>query len=216
MRRLFWLVTAVAICSCRVERPPYGGDKELALANATLAVDPVAVEKLLESGANPNAMVTIQADYQSAWFLALHELRPGRPQMVAIIDGMLKAGADPERAWGNPSVDPKKPPESKWHRFVRGGRIGGSSDFPPVELMWHPVPEVVRALLSAGLEPEHAVNALVDAVQGGDTEVVHMLVEAGTDVNCRSSYGNPLLAAIESRNMVLMTYLEEHGAREKP
>ena len=45
---------------------------------------------------------------------------------------------------------------------------------------------------------------------------MHALVEAGVDVNCRPSAVTPLVAAIEARNVALMTYLEEHGAREKP
>jgi hypothetical protein len=36
------------------------------------------------------------------------------------------------------------------------------------------------------------------------------------DLNTRAAAMTPLVAAIESRNVALMTYLEEHGAREKP
>jgi len=35
-------------------------------------------------------------------------------------------------------------------------------------------------------------------------------------VNCHPGANTPLTAAIETRNVALMTYLEEHGAREKP
>ena len=45
---------------------------------------------------------------------------------------------------------------------------------------------------------------------------MHALVEAGVDVNCQPTAVTPLVAAIEARNVALMTYLEEHGAREKP
>jgi hypothetical protein len=34
--------------------------------------------------------------------------------------------------------------------------------------------------------------------------------------NCHPSANTPLVAAIETRNVALMTYREEHGAREKP
>lgn len=54
------------------------------------------------------------------------------------------------------------------------------------------------------------------AVENGQTEIVHILVEAGVDVNCHPSANTPLVAAIEARNVAIMTYLEEHGAREKP
>jgi ankyrin repeat protein len=82
--------------------------------------------------------------------------------------------------------------------------------------MSDPEPAVIRALLDAGLEPYEANAALVRAVEIGQTEIVHMLVEAGVDVNCRPSANTPLVAAIEAQNATLMTYLEEHGAREKP
>ena len=50
----------------------------------------------------------------------------------------------------------------------------------------------------------------------GQIEIVHLLVEAGTDVNCHPGANTPLVAAIEARNVALMNYLEERGAREKP
>jgi ankyrin repeat protein len=46
--------------------------------------------------------------------------------------------------------------------------------------------------------------------------MVHLLVEAGVNVNSRATAVTPLVAAIETRNVALMTYLEEHGARENP
>ena len=54
------------------------------------------------------------------------------------------------------------------------------------------------------------------AIETGQTEIVHILVEAGVDVNSHLTANTPLVAAIEARNVALMTYLEEHGAREKP
>jgi len=43
-----------------------------------------------------------------------------------------------------------------------------------------------------------------------------VLVEGGVDVNSEATAITPLVAAIEARNVPLMTYLEEHGARENP
>jgi hypothetical protein len=54
------------------------------------------------------------------------------------------------------------------------------------------------------------------AIETGETEIVHILVDAGVNVNCHPGANTPLLAAIEARNVALMTYLEDHGAREKP
>jgi hypothetical protein len=75
-------------------------------------------------------------------------------------------------------------------------RPNGMVDFElPVQIvMMNPNVEVIRALFDA----------------------VHLLVERGVDVNSPSGAITPLLAAIEARNVALMTYLEEHGAREKP
>jgi hypothetical protein len=63
--------------------------------------------------------------------------------------------------------------------------------------------DVVRLLLERGADP--------DAV-GADGA----LVEGGVDVNCQPGPNTPLVAAIEARDVALMTYLEAHGAREKP
>jgi hypothetical protein len=42
------------------------------------------------------------------------------------------------------------------------------------------------------------------------------IVEAGVDVNVIGSATTSLVAAIEARDTALMTYLEQHGARENP
>jgi hypothetical protein len=42
------------------------------------------------------------------------------------------------------------------------------------------------------------------------------MVEAGVDVNVIGSATTSLVAAIEARDTALMTYLEQHGARENP
>lgn len=54
------------------------------------------------------------------------------------------------------------------------------------------------------------------AIESGQTQIAHLLVEAGVDVNCHPGANTPLLAAIEARDEAMMVYLEEHGAREKP
>ncbi len=80
---------------------PYGGEKESALIAATAAHDVAKVQALLDSGANPNAMVKYQDGlYQSPWRLVLKQLRPKHPEDVVIVKAMLKAGADPALAWG--------------------------------------------------------------------------------------------------------------------
>lgn len=202
---------------CRVERPPYGGEKESALATATIAVDLGAVTRLLAAGANPNQMVPVNGRQQSPWFLSLYLLRKNRPDMVQMIEAMLKAGASPNQAWGTMS-DVKAPQESFWQRFMNHTRSAGTGSNSPLDLvvLFHPVPAVVRALMAAGANPRYGATALVSAVEGRDTEVVHILVDAGVDVNIQAGANTPLLAAVEARDVGLMTYLEEHGAREKP
>jgi ankyrin repeat protein len=82
--------------------------------------------------------------------------------------------------------------------------------------MFHQVPDVVRALVASGFDPRTGESALVDGVESGNAEIARLLVDAGVNVNCRSGPNTPLVAAVETRNVALMTYLEEHGAREKP
>jgi ankyrin repeat protein len=114
---------------------------------------------------------------------------------------MLKAGADPALAWGEGQALSRK----SLHQ-----------DEPLIVVMMHPNAEVVRLLLDAGLKPQSGVFALVTAVDSGQSEIVHMLVDAGVNVNGASGARTPLLAAIEQRDAKLMAYLEEHGARERP
>jgi Ankyrin repeats (3 copies) len=217
MKPLLVLVAAAAAWSCGIERAPYGGDQELALATATVAIDVSRVTQLLQSGADPNKMVRVASDYQSPWFLALYQLRPGQPAMVEIINAMLKAGASREFAWGTSVRNPALPRESMWRRFMRGGRIVSTGADSAINIaMLHPVPEVIRAITATGFDPRDGQAALVSAVETGETEIVHILVDAGVDVNCHPGANTPLVAAIEARNVALMTFLEEHGAREKP
>jgi hypothetical protein len=62
----------------------------------------------------------------------------------------------------------------------------------------------------------NAELALELAVENREIEVVHVLVEAGVNVNTTATAITPLVAAIEARDAATMTYLEDHGAREKP
>ena len=206
------------ISSCGAKLPPYGGEKESALATATMAVDVGAVTRLLGAGADPNKMVPVNGNRQSPWFLALYLLRPARPEMVPIIKAMLNAGANPNDVWGT-MTDVHAPPESLWHRFTHHARSAGTGMFSTFDVLMvnaAPQADVVRALTAAHARPQLAQALLVSSIESGDADVVHVLVDAGVDVNCRPGANTPLLAAIEARDVPMMTYLEEHGAREKP
>ena len=206
---------ALVVSSCGVELAPHGGEPERQLAAATKAADLGEVRRLLAAGANPNNMVSVEGHLQSPWFLSLYQLRPGRPEQVEIVRAMLKAGANPNAAWGTSA---KAQTESAWHRFwTTGARQAGSGPESTMHLATlHPVPDVVRALVDAGLEPRSGEDALVTAIESRQFEIAHILVDAGVDVNTHRGAITPLVAAIEARNAALMTYLEAHGAREKP
>jgi ankyrin repeat protein len=208
---------ALALASCATAAAPYGGEPEKQLAAATIAGDVGKVAQLLASGANPNKVVRVESDDESPWYLALYWVRERRPESVDIIKLMLKAGANPNEAWGTSGVGRRR--DSAWRRFFTSGnarQAGLGADNPMRLAMSHPVPGVVRALVAAGFNPRNGESALVDAVEYGNPDIVHALVEAGVDVNCYPGPNTPLVAAIEARNVALMTYLEEHGAREKP
>jgi len=101
--------------------------------------------------------------------------------------------------------------------FSEGGtRRAGFGSSNPIDIAMSADAEVVRALVAAGFNPRYGNSALVNAVESQDAEAVRALVEAGVDVNCQPGANTPLVAAIEARNVALMTYLEERGAREKP
>ncbi len=215
--RLAGIATCVVTLSaCGVARASRGGDPERELAAATLAGDLARVSQLLASGANPNMVVAVSGDTQSPWYLALYQLRPQRPETVEIVKAMLKGGANPNEVWGTGGGS--GPRESAWKRFwATGARQAGFGNEAPMRLaMMHPAPEVVQALVAAGFNPRYGGSALEQAVELQDSAIVRTLVEAGVDVNTNAGAITPLVAAIEARNVALMTYLEEHGAREQP
>jgi hypothetical protein len=203
------------LASCATEGPPDGGDKERALAAATTAFDVQKVRELLASGADPNARIDIEGNSESSWFLALDQLRQNRPDSIAVVKAMLQSGASRTNVWGTHGG--ARPKESFWKSFMRGGRVAGSGSGSPLRVaMFHPVPEVVRWLTESGFDPRDGEGELVSAIESGEVEIAHILVEAGVNVNCQPTAVTPLVAAIELRSEALMTYLEEHGAREKP
>src|SRR4029078_12024981 len=114
---------------------------ERQLAAATIALDVAKVKQLLSAGADPNKMVTIDPNTQSPWAIALHQLRPGKPETVAIALAMLDAGANPTVAWGDASPRER---ETFWQR-MRHARTAGIDDQRPQRLvMVHPDVSVVR------------------------------------------------------------------------
>jgi hypothetical protein len=205
-RRLLGAVAisaALALSACNAaDNGAKGGEPERQLAAATVAADVGTVKRLLAAGADPNKMAPYEGHYQSPWKLALHQVRPGRADLLEIIQAMLKAGASPTVAWGQaPSL--------------RSGGYTTQRHAPMSDAVLYSAPDVARALMAAGLGPRFAETDLILAIENGQAEIVHVLVEAGVDVNSHRA-STPLVAAIDARNLALMTYLEEHGAREKP
>lgn len=215
--RFPWLAGALVICSLlpiACARPPQGGAAETQLAAATTAGDLAKVRQLLGTGADPNKVIEIDGRQQSAWFLALAALRARRSETVEIALAMLKAGANPRAVWG---TDETGAQESFWQKFLGPSRQSGTGRHSPLVIaMRNPVPDVVRSLIATGFDPRDGGAVLESAVETGEVEIVHALVDAGVDVNTTAGAITPLLAAINTRNVALMTYLEEHGAREKP
>lgn len=206
------LALAVMVSSC--ERGPQGREPETKLAAATVAADPGKVRELTASGADPNKVVDVDGRQQSPWFLALALLRDGHPEQTDVVLALLKAGADPKVVWGTDSTGPQK---SFWQKLSGPGRQAGLTRHNPLSLaMRHPVAEVIKALLAAGADVHYADASLAGLVEANDVDMLHLLVDAGANVNSTASGVTPLLAAINSRNVALMTYLEEHGARENP
>ena len=205
--RAVLIVVAIAAASlgtscASAENAERGGDAELQLVEATVAKDVARVRQLLTAGANSNRVAPHEGHDQSPWKLALRQARSDRPDTIAIVQAMLKAGANPATAWGDePSV--------------RGG-YSAQPLRPIVEAVSNATPEVARALMQAGLDPRLAGQALEMAVENRQAEIVHVLVEAGVDVNTQATAITPLVAAIQNRDLALMTYLEDHGARENP
>jgi len=210
------LVVSGSACG-RPEVAPFGGgEKELQLIAATVAVDVPKVREALAAGADPNKLVSFKNNLQSGWLLALDQLKPGRADMVEIVRAMLKSGANVQKAWGTGIRQVNEQPT--FRQQLAKPRQKGSSD---EDTMWlavtHSSGEAVRALLDAGYPVRGSSMALAEAVNQDDMEMVKLLLDAGADVNPRSGMLQPpLLVAIENRDVAMMTLLEEHGAREKP
>ncbi len=196
------LCALVSGCARPGDNGQRGGEREEQLVQATVAVDVARVRELLKAGADPNKMAPYQGHDQSPWKLALHQMRQNRPDTMTIVQAMLDAGANAAVAWG-------EGPSS------RGGYSVQSSS-PISEALLNGSPDLARALMRAGVDPNDAALTLEEAVEAREEEIVHVLVEAGVNVNSQVTAITPLVAAIQTRNVALMTYLEEHGAREKP
>ncbi len=55
-------------------------------------------------------------------------------------------------------------------------------------------------------------GVLIDAIIGGNPEVVQMLLQAGTDPNQDSGYRSPLMWAVQKRDIKIAGMLLDHGA----
>jgi len=199
------VTSAALLTNCRpAQNGQRGGDAEKRLASATLAGDLDSVKQVLAAGADPNKMTLYEGHDQSPWKLALRRARPENKTSTDIVRAMLGAHADPEVAFGD---EPSR----------MGSNTYTTQPLEPIlEAVSHSSADVVRALLDAGLDRRKGQLALVLAVEQGQTDIVHILVDSGVDVNCHPTANTPLTAAIDTRNVALMTFLEEHGAREKP
>ena len=199
---LLAVVVAAAAAACSRNNAQRGGPLEAQLAAATIAADVDSVKRALAAGADPNRMAEVDGQYQAPWKRALRRARADRQPTVEIVKAMLAAHASPAVAWGE---EPSR----------RGG-YSVQATTPILEAQFHDVPDAVRALLAAGLDPTLAKTALVLACENRQHDVVHALVEGGVPVNFTNTASTPLLGAIQARDLALVTYLEAHGARERP
>jgi len=71
--------------------------------------------------------------------------------------------------------------------------------------------EMTRLLIAKGADV-HVEGVLIDAIIGGNPDVVQMLLQAGTDPNQDSGYRSPLMWAVEKRNAKMVNLLLDHGA----
>jgi len=146
-------------------------------------------------------MVPHEDHYQSSWKLALRQVRTGRVDQIEIVSAMIRAHANLEVAFGDePSRNGGYTTQTN-HADSGGGVTRRTPGDPGAH--------------GRRLDPQFGQTALVLAVENGEAEIAHILVESGVDPNCHPG-STPLVAAIEARDVAMMTYLEEHGAREKP
>jgi ankyrin repeat protein len=71
--------------------------------------------------------------------------------------------------------------------------------------------EMTHLLITKGADV-HVGGVLIDAIIGGNPEVVRILLQAGTDPNQESGYRSPLMWAVKKRNTTIVNMLLDHGA----
>lgn len=192
-----------------------GGPHEQALAEAIDTKDVAAARSALASGVDFDTDVTVGNEPPRALLSLLVDrigfhVGPADPRLEEIAAAVFAAGADPN------------------YRIRRHGASGTTrrttSSRGPMclveEAVWAKSPALIDIMLKAGLrvKEECASRALLAACREGDTAVVQRLVEAGADVNYKStSYGRtetPLSAAVKGRQVAIVEILDRAGAQE--
>ena len=215
---LSWLVVLmlVVVAACGVERPPYGGEPEQALATRrSPRMSPPS-----QACWPPAPIRTRWCRFRTEAVAVVPRARSGPAESAADdrdCQGMLAKGARPKSRVGHERRGRQASTRillAEIHERV--SRRRHRVDFNPFgSSCCTPVPDVVPRVARGGRDPRSGRGRARQCRRVEEDEIARLLVDAGVDVNCHPSI-TPLVAAVEARNVPLMTYLEEHGAREKP
>lgn len=116
--------------------------------------------------------------------------------------------------------------EGRHAQVVRALLVAGALGLEPDEsrgdllvraAYWHQ-PEIVRALLAAGADPDSDDGyrtALGQAAENGDPEILNTLLEAGADPNKDPGGGSALVFALQKGNPEIIAALRARGAEKR-
>jgi ankyrin repeat protein len=182
------------------------------MATAIRAGDADALQRLLDAGADPNAMIPTGRDGWTAMtalglavFAAAGPPVPGAERYTEVVRLLLTAGADPN------------------------GVIGSDDPATPLEAALFTSPDVVRLLLEAGADPNAASchsdgevsTPLLIAEFAGESDIAELLRQAGAEDPFKSgaeiaiernAATAPLHAAVWRKDRVAVARLLDAGA----
>jgi ankyrin repeat protein len=176
--------------------------------------DVEAVRRLLGPATAKNAAQTAYA----AYYRALRELSPSRPETVAILRLILEREPKP-RTIGFVTGQPGRAANLEFRPNRTSGQSSTSDNtVTAVEIAaQRSSPEGVRALLERGLDVESVgvAGALTTVAANRCTPILTMLLDAGADPNARDRRRDtPLAMARRMKHADIEQLLVARGARE--
>jgi uncharacterized protein len=179
-------------------------DPNAAFFEALSAGDSAKVQKLLESGSDPNA----RSRTYPALVLAFWAKKPETP---AIITALLKAGADPSAVGSDTKAAPQLAAEqaerslidafldngvaADWKNNNQESLLGIASAYGHVQI----VSRLLERGASINAQDDEGFTPLMNACQNRHVEVVRILLQKKADKSLKNRYGETALSLVRGK-----------------